>query len=77
MTEKYTEFKLLREDLVKRGLIRAYEAIANCMGYLQAVVDSGNMTAEEFCKENGIMVRGMLDAERKRIKYEEEQSRGE
>lgn len=65
MTEKYTEFKLLREDLVKRGFIRAHEAIANCMGYLQAVVDSGNMTAGEFCKENEIMVRSMLDAERK------------
>ena len=77
MTEKYTEFKLLREDLVKGGFIRAYEAIINCRGYLQAVVDSGNMTAEEFCKENEIMVQNMLDAERERMEYEKEQNKGE
>lgn len=63
MLAKYTEFKALKEEQVKRELIGCMEAINCCMGYLQAIVDCEAITAEDFVRECETMTKEMLEAE--------------
>lgn len=63
MLEKYTQFKLMKEEQVERELIGCIEAINCCMGYLQALVDCEVITAEDFVRECEIMTSNMLEAE--------------